>query len=316
MKMDGVLIINKPSGMTSHDVVVQLRKILNEKKIGHTGTLDPDAIGVLPVCIGKATKIIQFLDDKDKCYEGTITLGIETDTMDASGKITQISDSSKIRIDNIIVVLKDFIGEIEQIPPMVSAKKIKGERLYKIARQGRNVERSPIKIRIYDLKLTKFYQENIPKISDDKIFTKFDFSVNCSKGTYIRSLASDIGDKLGCGGHLSRLVRTRSGQWTIEKSVQLDEIKNNPQIANSSIISIDEALSFMPSVVVSEIGKRKFINGAVIDKKDILNQNEEIKSDDNVRIYNNLGLLLGIGKAIRLDTKSMNYKPLRVFVNG
>ncbi|MGB9594924.1 MAG: tRNA pseudouridine(55) synthase TruB [Candidatus Poribacteria bacterium] len=309
------MIINKSSGMTSHDVVIQIRRILNEKKVGHTGTLDPDAIGVLPICIGKATKIIQFLDDKDKCYEGTITLGIETDTMDASGKIIRISDSSKIEIDDIANILKDFIGEIEQIPPMVSAKKIKGKRLYKIARQGKTVERLPIKIRIYDLKLIKYYQENISGIDCYKNFTKFDFSVACSRGTYVRTLASDIGNKLGCGGHLSRLVRTRSGQWTIEESIKLDEIKNNPQIVHSSIISINDALSFMPSVVVNEIGKRKFINGVSVDITDILSHNKEMKADDTVRIHDNSGFLLGIGKVIQSTLKSISYKPLRVFAN-
>ena len=314
--MDGVLVINKPSGMTSHDVVIQLRRILHEKKIGHIGTLDPDATGVLPVCIGRATKIIQFLDDKDKCYEGTITLGIETDTMDASGKITRISDSSKIKIDDVTNVLKDFIGEIDQIPPMVSAKKIKGERLYKIARQGETVDRSPIKVRIYDLKLIKFYQENIIDIDGYKNFAKFDFCVTCSKGTYVRTLAFDIGNKLGCGGHLSRLVRTRSGQWTIEKSVQLNEIKENPQIAISSIISMDNALSFMPSVVVNETGKRKFTNGVIVDTADILSHNAEIKFDDNVRIHDISGDLLGIGRAFQSVSKSINFKPIRVFANN
>ncbi len=314
--MDGILIINKPSGMTSHDVVIQLRKILNEKKIGHTGTLDPDATGVLPICIGKATKIIQFLDDKDKCYEGTITLGIKTDTMDASGKIIRIFDSSKIQVNEIMDVLKYFVGEIEQIPPMVSAKKVKGKKLYEIARQGKDIERSPIKIYIYDLKLTKFYREKIQEIDDNRSFTKFDFSVICSRGTYIRTLASDIGDRLGCGGHLSRLVRTRSGQWAIEESVKLEEIRNNPKILASSIISIDNALSFMPLTVVNEVGKRKFINGVVVDTKDILSQNKEIKPDDKVRIHDRLGTLLGVGMSIQSINGLINYKPLKVIANG
>jgi tRNA pseudouridine55 synthase len=310
--MDGILVINKPSGMTSHDVIFQLRRILHEKKIGHTGTLDPDATGVLPVCIGKATKIIQYLEDKEKGYEGTITLGIETDSMDASGEITRVSDSSEIKSDDIESVLKKFVGEIDQIPPMVSAKKVNGERLYKLARQGKIVDRKPVKIRIYNLELTKFYEEKIPEVDEHKTFTKFNFSVLCSRGTYVRAIASDIGDALGCGAHLSRLVRTRSGRFTIEDSIGLDEIKADPQIAISLMISIDNALSSMPAIIVNEIGKRKFTNGVQVDITDILSCDSEIKANDIIRIHDNSGMLLGIGEAFQ-SIQEIIFRPVKVF---
>jgi tRNA pseudouridine55 synthase len=311
-KMDGILVINKPSGMTSHDVIIQLRRILHEKKIGHTGTLDPDATGVLPVCIGKATKIIQFLEDKEKGYEGTITLGIETDSMDASGVITSVSDSSEIKSDDVENALKKFVGEIDQIPPMVSAKKINGERLYKLARQGKTVDRKPVRISIDSFELTKFYKENIPEVDEHKTFAKFNFSVLCSRGTYVRALASDIGDALGCGAHLSRLVRTRSGRFMIEDSIGLDEIKADPQIAISLMISIDNALSSMPAIIVNEIGKRKFTNGVQVDITDILSCDSEIKANDIIRIHDNSGMLLGIGEAFQ-SIQDIIFRPVKVF---
>jgi tRNA pseudouridine55 synthase len=189
--MDGILNINKPAGMTSHDVVDQLRRILHEKKAGHTGTLDPDATGVLPICLGKATKIIQFLQDDEKGYEGTITLGIVTDTLDASGKILRISDSDNVKMDDVRNVFSRFVGEMDQIPPMVSALKVRGKRLYSIARQGKTVNRKPRRIYIYDLELLDLYkapciifddrlsvkESGIQDVDPSQLFTKLDFRV-------------------------------------------------------------------------------------------------------------------------------------------
>jgi tRNA pseudouridine55 synthase len=313
--MDGILVINKPSGMTSHDVVAQLRRILKEKKIGHTGTLDPDATGVLTVCIGKATKIIQFLDDNKKVYEGTITFGIETDTLDASGRVTRISDSSKIEPDSVKRIFDSFVGEILQIPPMVSAIQIKGERLYKLARQGKIVEREPRKISIREFELIKFYSEGVPEFDPDKIFSRADFKVSCSKGTYVRTLASDAGEKLGCGAHLSRLIRTRSGEFTLEDSIGLDEIKSEPNKASSVAISIDDALSFMPAIFVSDSGKHRFLNGVQIDESDVLNYEGEYQTDAFIRVYDQDRIFLGIGKVVETDTQVTNYKPVKVLGN-
>ena len=312
--MDGILVINKPSGMTSHDVVAQLRRILKEKKIGHTGTLDPDATGVLTVCIGKATKIIQFLDDNKKVYEGTITFGIETETMDASGRVTRISDSSKVEPDSVKRIFDSFVGVILQIPPMVSAIKVKGERLYKLARQGKTVEREPRKINIHGFELIKFYSERVPEVDPDKVFSRADFRVSCSKGTYVRVLASDVGEKLGCGAHLSRLIRTRSGGFTLESSIGLDEIKAEPDKASSVALSIDDALSFMPAIFTSDSGKRRFLNGVRIDESDVLDHEGEYQIDAFMRVYDQNRIFLGISRVVT-DTQVTNYKPVKVLGN-
>jgi len=220
--MDGVLNINKPSGMTSHDVVARLRRLLNEKKVGHTGTLDPDATGVLPVCLGKATRIIQFLPDDEKGYEGTITLGIVTDTLDASGKVLETSDSSHVKLGDVKSVFNSFVGTIDQVPPMVSAVKVQGKRLYKLARQGKTVIRKPRKIHIYEFELLDTGRS---MLDNSAAQTELDFRVLCSRGTYVRVLASDIGNALGCGAHLSRLVRIRSGLFELKDSVPLEDLK-------------------------------------------------------------------------------------------
>jgi tRNA pseudouridine55 synthase len=309
--MDGILVINKPSGMTSHDVINQLRRILQEKKAGHTGTLDPDATGVLPVCLGKATKIIQFLEDKEKGYEGTIAFGVTTDTMDAKGQIIKISDSTQLKQDEVRQVFDSFIGEIFQTPPMVSAIKVNGKRLYEIARQGKTIDRTPRKIHIDDLQLIRFYEEAIPDIDPLRLFTKVDFRVLCSRGTYVRSLASDVGDSLGCGAHLSRLVRTRSGHFKIDDSIELEAIKNDPQIVVSALRSIDDALSFMPLITVSDYGKKRFINGVLLDVSDVMT-NKDVDFDTLVRIHDKMENLLGIARIMQSNLNETVYKPIKV----
>ena len=309
--MDGILVINKPSGMTSHDVIIQLRRVLQVKKAGHTGTLDPDATGVLPVCLGKATKIIQFLEDKEKGYEGTITFGIETDTMDAKGQITKISDGTQVRSDDVKQVFDKFVGETLQIPPMVSAIKIDGKRLYELARQGKTVEREPRRIHIYYLQLIRFYEDKVPDIDPLRSFVKVDFRVLCSRGTYVRSLVSDVGNALGCGAHLSRLVRTRSGCFTIDDSIELETIRNEPQKAISVLRSIDDALSFMPSVTISDSGRHRFLNGVLLDISDILVHKDE-SSDTLIRIQDKMEKLLGIAKVAQSSQGEIVYKPIKV----
>jgi len=309
--MDGILVINKPSGMTSHDVVAELRWILKEKSIGHTGTLDPDATGVLVICIGKATKIIQFLDDSEKIYEGTIVFGIQTDSMDASGQIIKISDSSGLTCDEIDRVFASFVGEILQTPPMVSAIKVGGERLYKLARQGKIIDREARKINIFEFELAKFYKEYF----DDKIFSKADFLVKCSRGTYIRALASDIGEKLGCGAHLSRLVRAKSGDFSLKDSIELDDIKKDPNIAYSALIDISDALAFMPKIFINDTIRKRFLNGVQINDSDVISREGEFEDVGFLRVYDQNKAFLGIGKAIMNDNQSVIYKPIKVLAN-
>jgi tRNA pseudouridine55 synthase len=210
--MDGILNINKPAGMTSHDVVIEVRKRFKMRKVGHTGTLDPDATGVLVVCLGKATKMVRFLLNDEKEYESVLILGISTHTQDSSGTIIKKVDNFSITEEEIKEVSKRFEGEQEQIPPMVSAVHHHGRRLYELARQGKVVERKPRKINIFSFKIIEI---KIPEVR---------FNIVCSKGTYIRTICSDLGDALGCGAHQAKLVRIRAGQFHIKDSLTLDEL--------------------------------------------------------------------------------------------
>ena len=212
--MDGIIIVNKPQDWTSFDVVAKIRNLSRARKVGHSGTLDPMATGVLPVFLGKATKSIQYFMGGDKGYIAEMTLGITTDTLDAEGKVTQISNV-EYRISNVEDILKKFIGEIEQIPPMHSAIKVKGKRLYKLARKGIVVKRDPRKVTIHKMKLINFEAGNNPKVT---------LEIMCSKGTYIRQLVSDIGDDLGCGAHLSKLMRTYARPFHITQALNMDTI--------------------------------------------------------------------------------------------
>lgn len=213
--MDGILNINKPKGITSHDVVEQVRKIFRFKKIGHAGTLDPDATGVLVLCLGKATKSVRFLINDDKEYEAIMVLGISTDSQDASGRVLKRADNLKVSETDIYEVMEKFRGEIEQIPPMFSAVHYRGKRLYQLARQGKVVKRIPRPVKIFSLKVIKI---ELPRIK---------FNVVCSKGTYIRTLCADIGEALGCGAHQEELIRIRSGTFHIRDSLTLEELRKS-----------------------------------------------------------------------------------------
>ncbi len=209
--LSGLLLVNKPSGMTSHDVVDFVRKKFEIKKVGHAGTLDPMATGLLIILIGKATKLSNRFSGMDKAYESRLTLGVKTDSADSMGKIIE-ERPVNVSEEDIRDVFSRFVGEIEQVPPMVSAIRHKGKRLYELARKGITVERPKRKVKIYSLEIKNI---DIPNI---------DFEVSCSKGTYIRTLCEDIGEALGCGGHQSRLHRTRIGDLTVEMARDLDDI--------------------------------------------------------------------------------------------
>ena len=252
--MNGIVNVNKPTGITSHDVVYRLRKILNIKKIGHTGTLDPDAEGVLPMCVGKGTKIADELTAKEKQYLAELTLGITTDTQDISGKVlkTRAVTSSREEIANAIM---SFVGEIEQIPPMYSAIKVNGRKLYELAREGKTVEMPPRAVTVY----------NIEIMDIDTVNNKVIFLVDCSKGTYIRTLCHDIGEKLGCGGVMSKLKRTRSGDFRIEESYALEQIEEMAKRGDFSFLkSIDSALSKYEKVVLADKNAKRLCNGVKI----------------------------------------------------
>jgi tRNA pseudouridine55 synthase len=212
----GFLVIDKPSGITSHDVVDRVREVLKIRKVGHLGTLDPLGTGVLVLAIGKATKSVRFFIDDDKDYRATVQLGTVTDTQDIDGKVLETRDYSHVTEDAVSEAVGRFRGTIEQIPPMVSAKKIKGKRLYKLHRKGIEVPREPKEITIYDIRIERYAPPHVT------------IHVSCSKGTYVRTLCMDIGEVLGCGGCMSDLVRLRSGCFTLDEAVKLDELEKMP----------------------------------------------------------------------------------------
>lgn len=222
--MTGIVNINKPLGKSSHFVVAVIRRITGIKKVGHTGTLDPLATGVLPICIGReATKLSQMIMDGDKGYKAVVKLGITTDTQDAEGEILTTMPTEKISKKDVEEVLNKFIGEISQIPPMYSAIKINGQKLYNLARKGIEVERKPRNVIIHDIKLLNFNEKE----------KTFEISVHCSKGTYIRTLCADIGEALGCGAYMGSLERTHCGRFSIENSISLEtfeELYNDGKI--------------------------------------------------------------------------------------
>lgn len=215
-EMEGVLFVDKPIGITSHDVVYRLRRKLQMKRIGHAGTLDPMATGLLIMLVGKATKISQYLISLDKVYEGEVTLGVTTNSQDAEGEVMETRPVPPLTADQVRAAMQGFMGDQYQTPPMFSAIKVEGVPLYKLARQGEEIEREPRFIRVSAFELLSF---DSPKLT---------FRLHCTKGTYVRTVAHDLGQKLGCGGHLSALRRTASGKFTIAQCTTLDEIEKLP----------------------------------------------------------------------------------------
>ena len=298
---DGIINIYKEKGYTSHDVVAILRKILRTKKIGHTGTLDPDAEGVLPICIGKATKVADFITEKTKEYKATMKLGITTDTQDSSGKI--IEEKEVLVNDELILeVIKSFVGEYNQIPPMYSALKVNGKKLYEIAREGKEIERKARKINIiniYDISIN-----NNREIS---------FVVLCSKGTYIRTLCNDIGEKLGCGAHMTSLIRTASGNFKLENSYKLDMIKelaNNGEIENI-IISIDSMFLSYGEITIKKEYNKPLYNGNKL-KKEYVKQSDTLIDGNKYRLYDEEKNFIGLYEYIL--EKDEPIKPIKVFI--
>jgi len=299
--MNGIINVLKPAGMTSFDVVGFLRRMTGQKKIGHTGTLDPSAVGVLPVCVGNATKAIDFLIDKDKVYRAEITLGWATDTQDSSGSVIY-SNEVEVNNEKITDTILSFIGEIDQLPPMYSAIKIEGKKLYELARQGETVERQPRKIKIYDIKVIRIWEEQayLPQISgrgnsETRLVKKALFDVHCSKGTYIRTLCHDIGEKLGCGGHMSFLVRTRAGKFSLDTALTLEDIKelSEAKILEQNLIPVETVFEELNIIQLNEKDTHKYNNGVRLHLK-----NNSFDSSTLVRVYDNKRVFIGIGEIL------------------
>lgn len=288
---NGIINVYKESRFTSHDVVAKLRGILHQKKIGHTGTLDPEATGVLPVCLGNATRLCDMITDKSKEYRAVLLLGISTDTEDATGKILS-RKAVNVTAKDIEKTINSFVGKYNQVPPMYSALKVNGQKLCDLARKGVEIERKPREVFIYDIIIEKI---DIPEVT---------MTVKCSKGTYIRSLCRDIGEKLNTGGTMKSLVRTKTGIFNIENAVRLSEISKC--VADNNIASLimptDSFFDDYPAVNVSGRNEMLVKNGNMI----IL---PEFKGN-NIKVYLSDGVFAGI---YGYDEVSHSYKPKKMF---
>lgn len=296
--MTGFLVIDKPTDITSFGAVARVRRIVGEKKAGHTGTLDPMATGVLPVMLGGATRFAPLIATNDKSYRATIRLGLTTDTLDITGKVLSTAKVTA-GVDNFEQVLKTFVGDIQQLPPMFSAISKDGVRLYELARQGVEVERQERPVTIYCANLLSANEESHEYVVD----------VSCSAGTYIRTLAADIGTVLGCGGVLTALRRTRANGFSLEESVTLEQLENAVQNGEveKHLIPVDKVLEPYPAVKVTPAQAVRFKNGGALDLARIEQQN----SPGYFRVYANEKDFLGVGE-IREGGAEMTVK--RVFV--
>lgn len=253
--MTGIVVVNKPMDYTSHDVIAILRGILGEKKIGHTGTLDPNATGVLPVCLGKATRLIEYMENSPKSYFCRLRLGMSSDTDDIWGNLTDNGLFSFPSQEEIEHILKGFLGDIDQIPPMYSRVSVNGRRLISYARNGEEVEVKPRKIHIYEINMTGYYPCQ----------NEITFNVVCSRGTYIRSICHDIGDIIGCGGVMAALVRTATSGFDLNDAIDFEEIRKMPREDVLKLIRpIDESIDWMPKIEIDGRAYKMFSDGMTV----------------------------------------------------
>lgn len=272
--MNGIILIDKPKDYTSHDVVAVIKRISKEK-VGHTGTLDPNATGVLPLLIGKATGVSKYLINHDKTYIATLKLGIKTDTADGEGKVLEERVVPNLEVEDIQKALNKLIGKQEQIPPIYSAIKVNGKKLYEYARQGKKVELQARTIEIYETKLIEYNKQEAEIV----------FEVSCSKGTYIRTVCEKVADNLNTIGFMKELRRTRAGEFDIQDTVNIEDIKNNPDLLEENIIIIEKFFENKEQIELNDKELELFLNGVKLSKE---------KQNDIYRIYNN-NKFIGLG---------------------
>ena len=300
---NGIMNVYKEAGYTSHDVVARLRGICKMKKIGHTGTLDPEAVGVLPVCLGSGTKLCDMLTDWDKEYIAVLRLGVVTDTQDMTGKILRQCMAGQpefMEEERIRSAILGFVGEYDQIPPMYSALKVGGKKLYELAREGKEIERNPRKVYIREIEIKEL---DLPRVK---------MRVVCSKGTYIRTLCHDIGERLGCGGAMESLIRSRVGIFGIEDALtlaQIERLRDESKIADV-IISPDNVFSEKRAVIVTEQGRRMAENGNVL-RLNQLTGTDNLAEAEMVRVYDDLGKFYGI---YQFENITGVIKPVKMFL--
>ncbi len=297
--LSGILNIYKEKGYTSHDVVAKARRILGEKRIGHTGTLDPEAQGVLPLCIGNATKVVQYITDADKCYEAEVILGAYTTTEDSTGEIIETFDIN-VTPEKIEKVVASFKGQYLQVPPMYSAIKINGTRLYELARQGIVIDRPQREVTIYDCKMVNALTNN-----------RFKIQVHCSKGTYIRTLCTDIGKILGCGAYMGELLRTKVGEYTLNDSITLDFLAAHGQQVQDYIYSLEEIFKNLKKVSVKSEADRFLYNGNKLSINHLVDFKSELK-DEIVKVYDSDGQFTALYK---VDYKNNCLQVEKMFKN-
>jgi tRNA pseudouridine55 synthase len=293
--IDGILSINKDTGMTSHDVVAKVRKILHQKRVGHAGTLDPAASGVLPICVGQGTRVAEYLSESGKAYQAEITFGIVTDTYDSEGTIIRTGDAAGLTQNQIEAELAYFLGPQMQMPPRYSAIKIQGQPAYKRSRAGETIELDPRPIEIFQLQILTW---SPPRLA---------LAIECSKGTYIRSLAYDLGERLGCGGYLTSLIRTRSGPFSLTESITLEQLAEavTQGTAEDHLFSPDTALQQYPALKLDDATAQRVLHGNAFS----------YHSDDNLveaelaRVYDSAGNFLAIAT---WDAEQSLWQPKKV----
>ena len=294
--VNGILNVNKEKGYTSHDVVAKLRGIIGQRKIGHTGTLDPDATGVLPVCLGKATKLCDLLTDKNKEYEATLLLGVETDTQDTTGTVMCKAETKDITEAQVRECVAEFIGKYNQIPPMYSALKVEGKKLYELAREGKTIERKAREVHIY---VAEILSIDLPRVY---------LKVKCSKGTYIRTLCHDIGRKLQCGGCMEELVRTRVGTFELQNAMKLDEIEKCKHLGGieDELMPVDEIFKEYKQIHLHGENMKRVYNGNPFSSAKVQCQDGEI-----IRIYNEQAEFVAL---YRYEENKNNFKAWKMFL--
>ena len=305
--MDRIFNINKPTGMTSHDVVYKVRKILKTKKVGHTGTLDPDAQGVLPICVGRATKISDLILNKEKEYICELTLGIETDTYDTSGEVLEKHSTEHLTQEEVIKAINTQVGDIMQYPPIYSALKVNGKKMCDLARSGR-ADEIEIKARPVTINFIDILEMNLPKVK---------IKVSCSKGTYIRSVCHDIGKELGVGGCMSYLQRTKSGVFDIERAITLEELEKyrDEDTLMEHSYSVEEVLVEFPYLVLHENAVKYYSNGGKIEERRFIEGNYKESSSKRVRVYSNEKEFIGVG-ILKKEEDILMVKSEKIFKLG
>ncbi|WP_054956119.1 tRNA pseudouridine(55) synthase TruB [Paenibacillus dakarensis] len=300
-ELEGVLAVLKPAGWTSHDVVAKVRRLVKMKRIGHAGTLDPEVTGVLPLCLGRATRVVEYMQDLPKEYKAVLRLGLSTDTEDLTGNVIEAVDEVKVTRAEAEETLRSFTGEISQVPPMYSAVKVDGKRLYELAREGKTVERKSRKVNVHEIEMTGFEEQGT--------YTDITFRVLCSKGTYIRTLCVDIGKKLGLPSTMAKLERTLSAGISSSKCLTLEEIEQfmADGSLHSRLIPVDEAISHLHAHTVTDEKRSAALQGQRLSAQVV---SPPVKTSDCIRLYDSADKFLGI---FRKQEESGAIAPVKVF---